>query len=751
MEDQEGILNELLEKINNLENRNKNLRNDIKNKKNELDNYENNNINSEKEKEKEEKEENVKESGKNKINIKEKNENKKMAIPTDEEDKKIGERFLYEIKNIKLNSYDIESNIKEVTIEYITQEQHSSLYIMGDFTKWEIMPMKKNKDIFSYKVVLLKGFKYYYAFQAGDQILIDYNNLYEDNPKNFQIQNYIDLSKNKEKSQNFDYENDINILKMAQKNYFLSKLNMDEEQLRFLDKFKRHIIASKEIYEEKLLEHSKLTNSIYGYYDQLFKYIQPYESESKITNLRLFFKDRIFAHYQENPDAKDKPYKYYYKIVNINNNFCFQSIKLYDNNNIKINYAYYNDIRYYYSIYFDSISIEPISINSKLYHLLPKEESENILKIYNNNKDSILKAYFKTLIGLRNYADTQNNNNNNINMVEGIRSYIRNYGSILVLPDRVEPKNINMNDYEFQYSLNKIVKVRNKKEGSYVEYLAIDEKAEKAKKPFRYKVYYCIKNNKFKIIHCHVLDKDLRNIKILIKEIDKNIDPKTLKKNEEYIKNNQLLLIIKETVPIKLYYNGKKVKMEGIKIDENKLYLLLSSDPDSIFNKMYVTVDNIEEKLNYDLMEQCNEFSYSLDNISNGVDVTVTYDNNKNYVVEKMMLAVSPCLLQKLTTYEENQLKKKQINELKDKQMSEMEKYFVISQKMADLRKYNKEAIDKMDKKEKDNLLNTLNEYKNNMINVLTYIENNEMWETIDEAVNIAAEIEDLIKLFQNK
>ena len=749
MEDQDTILNELLEKINNLEKRNDNLRNDIKNKRVELINWDKNHIKPEKEKEKEEEKvnENESENDKNKINLDENNKNKKMAIPTDEEDKKIGERFLYEIKNIKLNIYEIEKNMQEITIEYISQEQHSSLYIMGDFTKWELMPMKKNKDIFSYKVVLLKGFKYFYAFQAGDQIFIDYNNLYEENPKNSQIQNFIDLSKKNENCQNFDSETDMNILKIAQKNYFLSKISIDEGQIQFLEKFKRHIMTSKEIYEERLLEHSTLTNSIYGYYDQLFKYIQPYESESKVTNLRLFFKDRIFVHYQENPDSKDKPYMYYYKIVNINNNYCFQSIKLYDNNNIKVNYAYYNDIRYYYSIYFDSISLEPINTNSNLYHLLSKEESEKILTIYNNDKNGVLKAYFKTLIGLRNNAETQNNNN----MVEGIRSYIRNYGSILVLPDRVEPKDINMNDYEFQYSLNKIVKVKNKKEGSYVEYIAIDEKAEKAKKPFRYKIYYCIKDNKVKLIHCHVLDKDLRNIKILIKEIDKIIDPKTLKKDEEYIKNNQLLLIIKETVPIKLYYNGKKVKMEGIKIDENKLYLLISSDPDSIFNKMYVTVGNIEEKLNYDLMEQCNEFSYSLDNIPNGVDVTVTYDNNKNYVVEKMMLAVSPCLLQRLSTYEENQLKKNQIKELKDKKMSEMDKYFLISQKMTDFRKYNKEAIDKMEQKEKENLLITLNEYKENMVSILNYIEANEMWETLDQAVNIAAEIEDLIKLINKK
>ena len=57
---------------------------------------------------------------------------------------------------------------------------------------------------------------------------------------------------------------------------------MDEGQIKFLEKFKRHIMASKEIYEEIILEYSTLTNSIYGYYDQLFKYIQPYENESKV-------------------------------------------------------------------------------------------------------------------------------------------------------------------------------------------------------------------------------------------------------------------------------------------------------------------------------------------------------------------------------------------------------------------------------------------------------------------------------------
>ena len=738
MED-ESILNEFLERIKNLEQRNEQLRKDIENKKKEIKQLGNNFQTEDKKKENDE-------NNKNKI---EKEKVKKLTIPTEEEDKKIGERFLYEFKKNQMNSYDIEKNIKEITIEYISQEQLNSLYIMGDFTKWELIPMKKNKDIFSYKIVLLKGFKYYYSFQNRDQIIIDYNNVYEENPRTLQIQNFIDLSEDKNAPQQFDFENHMNILQATQNNYFLSKLGMDENEIQFLEKYKRHIIACKEINSQNEREYNELTDSIYNFYDQQLRYIQPYEIGSKLLNLKLFFKNRIFAHFQTDEKIKDKQYKYLFKIVDINIDYNFQCLKLYDNNNIKINMAYYNDIRSFYLINFDSISTEPISEKSKLYHLLSKEESEQILKDYNNDKNNILKAYFKTLTNLRN----NNAINENIDPLlgGGFRHYIGNYGSIIVTPEKVEPIGINMNDYEFQYSYNRITKVKNKIEGSFIEYIAIDEAAEKAKKPFRYKIYYSIKNNKINLIHCHVLDKDLRDIKILVKEIDKNVNPQTLKKNEEYIKNNELLLIVLDSIPLKLYYKGKKVKMESIKIDENKLYLLMTENQDSYFNKMYVTVDKIEDKMKYDLVEQCNVYSNSFGDMQNGVDVHVSFDNNKNYAVEQMMLAVSPCLLKKLTFYEETLLKGNKIKAIKDKGLNEMDKYALICQKMDDFRKYNKEAIDKMEQKEKDEKLASLNEYKETLVIITKYFEENEMWENFEVVVNLASEIENLISLFQGK
>ena len=742
MEDDQDLLNELLERINNAEKRNEDLRKDIKNKQNELKRLDDNALEEEKNKENEKK-----------------NNEKKTKIPTIEEDKKLSERFLHEYKNMKFNSYEIEGSSTEYTIEYITQEQHSTLYIMGDFTNWELMPMKKNKDIFSYSVVLMKGFKYYYSFQSGDQLIIDYNNLYEQNPKNFQIQNFIDLAKDGKPSQPFDFEKDMNILKLAQKNYFLVKLDADDDEIAFLDKFKRHIISGKEIKENKRIEHDIIVNSIYNFYDAQFKKITPYENYAKLNNLKAYFKNRILAH---NSESKEFKCRYFYKIVELTENNELQCLKLYDNNNIKIEHKYYSEMSNYYTFRLEIISAAPIDDNSKLYHLLPKEESTKILTDYNNDKENILKAYFKTLINLKNFAMTepvnpliQDPQRINDVMMGGYRGFYRSYGNILVNPTRVEPERIKMTDYEFLYSMNRINRVKNKKEGSFVQFEAIDMAAEKAKKPFRFKLYYSMNNKKLNIIHCHVIDKDLRTIKISMKEIEKDVDPHTLKKNEDYIKNNELLLLVKEQIPIKLYYKGKKVKTEFIKIEENKLYILDSPKIDSIFNKMYVQVNKMEEQLLYNLTEKCNEFPYSLGglgNLQDGVDVQVTYDNNKHYIVEPMMLAVSPCLLRRVSEYDEALLKKNKIKDItSNKNITQMDTYIKVKKNMDEYRKYNKEEIGKMDQKQKDDILLKLNQDKESMVGVLTYIEQMEMWEELEDGANISAEIEDLIKLFSNK
>ena len=290
--------------------------------------------------------------------------------------------------------------------------------------------------------------------------------------------------------------------------------------------------------------------------------------------------------------------------------------------------------------------------------------------------------------------------------------------------------------------------MKNKKEQIDVKYIVIDESKEKNKIPNKFEIYYGIKNKKFFLIHCHVLDKDLRNIKMIIKEINKSEDPHIYKKNEEYIKNNNLLLLIQDLTPFKLYYQGKKVKMNSMQIEENKIYIINSPFIDSIYNKMYIKVINFDKKLNFELIEQCNEFSYSFDNIENiqnGVDIQIVFDCQKNYVSESMMISATPCLLKNISNYEEISLK--QNMPLNDS--DEMKKYFLISQKIKEIRKINFE--NKFTKEEKDKLIGDLKEYSKSMEEILKYMEINEMWDNMEEAANISADILDFINMINKQ
>ena len=168
---------------------------------------------------------------------------------------------------------------------------------------------------------------------------------------------------------------------------------------------------------------------------------------------------------------------------------------------------------------------------------------------------------------------------------------------------------------------------------------------------------------------------------------------------------------------------------------------------------MYVKVINFDKKLNFDLIEQCNEFSYSFDNISNiqnGVDIKVIFDMQKNYVSESMMLSVTPCLLKTLSIYEENFLKEKLINNNIIENNS-VKKYLDIKQKFFDLKNNNIDKLDKLTQDEKNKIILELNEYSKLMEEILLEFEEKELWDNIDEATNVAAYIIEFIDLVNKK
>ena len=715
MEDQPvSVLNEFLERIKNLEKQNETLRENIIKKKEEIKKIDTEIINSSKE------------------------ENKKEIIlqkklQSEEEEEKEIKKELDNYITFKSNKINIETEAFEYTIEYISQERYNNLYIMGDFTNWELIKMEKNKDCFTYKIILLKGYKYYYSFQAGDEIIIDYNNTYGENPLTFQIQNYIDLTENN-KENFFDFKKNINLLKSLQKNYILSKLSINEEEYIFLIKLKNYTKIIKEIHNEKMEKYNYVYDSIITYYDKINKIINSNDVFNKLDKFRNYYQNRILVQNKENIIDNNINLNYY--IINdISDDFVFLCEKLYDDNNIKIKKEYYTHNIFFNKILPNKIIFTKINNESKLYHLLPLIDSQIILEKYNKDNTRIIKAYFKTLLNLK--------NDNNINDITFNDYYLSN-NIFLVKPKKVEPEGIKIDDYDFYYSYNKITKVKNKKEQIDVQFTIIDESIEKNKIPNKIEIYYGIKNNNFFLIHCHILDKNLRNEKIIIKEINKDEDYHIYKKSEEF--NNVLLLLIQDLIPIKLYFNKKKVKTNFIKLEENKIYQIQTTNNDSIYNRMYIKIINFEKKLNYDLIEQCNEFTYSFDNIKNiqnGVDIKVIFDNTKNYVSENIFLAVSPCLLKSIFSFEENIFKKKMpIND-----SDEMKKYFIITQRINEIKK---NEINN-NKEEKDKIKTELDNYNKNMVDILRYMELNELWDYMEDAVNVSQEILDYINLLSDK
>ena len=63
--------------------------------------------------------------------------------------------------------------------------------------------------------------------------------------------------------------------------------------------------------------------------------------------------------------------------------------------------------------------------------------------------------------------------------------------------------------------------------------------------------------------------------------------------------------------------------------------------------------------------------------------------------------------------------------------------------------KNNKEEVKKLSKKDKDIIIFTLEDYKNSLKGIESFIENNELWELIDTVSSIENEISEIIKILK--
>ena len=751
---EEEKMNEIFLKIQQLEEKNEELRKKIKDK------------------EKQKKFNNI---SKKKIERKEKAE----TITLDN-DRKASLRFENELKFLNNNSLQITENLVEKKIEFKSDKQYGAMYILGDFNDWSPELMQKNDKGFYFKVILIKGFKFYYSFLSSDQTVLDYNNPYEENPKNSQLQNYIELYQNEnEKTTHFDSKEDLNILKAAQRNFLLLKITDDLDNSLFLEKFKRHVINSKNNSNDS----ENLTSNINSYFNDYLENINII-SKDKLKKLKAYFNNFIIVQNSQ----KMKGVEYQYKIISISeDDNSFICKRLYDHNQIKLNKEYYSNIKNCWKIPFSKIVSTPITKRDKLYHLIPSKESKKIIDEYNKDTENIIIAYFYDLEELNKNSKYKRYRKTN-NAVE------------MVLPKKIEPNDVEMNDYFYHFLNNEIIHVINKDDDSYVEFKIIEEnkkekkidisinkekevKEEKKKpnvdiknkeennqknniiietkpkkeiikkketKPCQFIVYYTFSNNnRIIILHCHILDKSLKYKKMIIKEIGANEDPHILKKDGTY--NKELLLINKSSGPIKLYFKGKKIQMKTKLISTEKLYRIKSINKyESALHDIIVYVNPIKDpfQLNNEIAEKCQENIYTGKEILNGIDAKVEYNESFG---EDMKLAVSPCLLEEISEEEEKILKNKpKKEEKKEKKSYEMQKLDLIEREMEKYRKYTKEVIKKMKRSEKDDIAATLDDYKSTMDMICNYVQENELWDSIEKVSALTNEIEDLLNLFDN-
>ena len=202
--------------------------------------------------------------------------------------------------------------------------------------------------------------------------------------------------------------------------------------------------------------------------------------------------------------------------------------------------------------------------------------------------------------------------------------------------------------------------------------------------------------------------------------------------------------------------------MESENIILNGMYKINSPNQEYGFNNMIVKIENIPNyslnldnsniKSNNEIFEKCDKIIFEKPN-HGVVDVKVLFDERKNIVNEIMKFALTPCLLVPLNSKEAMQLEKK-YNE-KDKIITfgndsyEIQKMEIIVKNIEKYKKYinNEEEIKKLSKKDKDIIIFTLEDYKNSLKGIESFIENNELWELIDIVSSIENEISEIIKI----
>ncbi len=361
-------------------------------------------------------------------------ENKKLSElknywSNDEVDNKEKE-FIETIKDLKTKIQNcLEIKTIEYSFQYIPLEpSYSNVFISGDFNNWDMTEMNKddtsNELKFIYNFNLNKGYEYAYCFFSNGERLIDFKQPSKNiSYKDEEIYNYIDVPDDNGKFIEFNKDKVIKEKNDSKNSEISVKIKGNEND------FINNVFKLNDMIEQKKIILKEKNNS-FSNEIQLKYYSSKQESNEEVKNkyndFIKQFKGRIIVYDNINYIINDLNMK----------DRKIKGLRLYDSNGIKVNIKQQIQFNYYTLIPVQSI------FNSS--YILSKEESEKIIK--NQEKD----------------------NSNYLKILYQLQQDIYNPREKELIPYKIEPSNVDINEYDIDINDNLIKYVRHRQSETYV-------------------------------------------------------------------------------------------------------------------------------------------------------------------------------------------------------------------------------------------------------------------------------------------
>lgn len=366
-------------------------------------------------------------------------ENKKLSelqkFWSKNEDEKEEKEFIKTINDLKTKIKNcLELKSIEYTFQYIPfDSSFSNVYISGDFNNWNMTEMNKvdNTDElkFNCNFNLEKGFEYAYCFFSNGERLIDFNQPSKNiSYKQNEEYNYIDIPDDNGKfiqfnKDKFSMENNVN-----NNSENLIKIKGNEN-----DFINSVLQLNDMIYKKKnilLNQNDILTDEINAKYNSS-KNEYSNDIEKDYNEFIEKFKGRIIVYENINYIIND---------LNIED-FTIKGIRLYDSNGIKVNISK--------QIEFNTYTFIPIQSIFNSSYILSKEESEKIIKAQKNDNSNYIKILYQ------------------------IQQNIDNPNEKELIPYRIIPSNVDINEYDIEIKDNLIKTIYHKQNNSYIIFESI--------------------------------------------------------------------------------------------------------------------------------------------------------------------------------------------------------------------------------------------------------------------------------------